>query len=442
MDQSAKIANFKFLPLKIFLILVVLLSGIYFANRSGTNPQEYKNDFNVYYFAAQEIAAGRTPYDNLLGEWVPYLYPPLLAELLVPVAFLPLPLAAYLWFLLNAAALFFALKMSSQLVMQRGLFDWIQLPQSKVDVPAYQNRVEQISIATLTFAILLRFILDNFDYGQVNILVTALAIAHIYFFSKRKLGISSTALILAITIKLTPGILLVYHLARRRWKYALANTALTTVVLLVSFAPFGTHSYEAFQTFFTRTVLNEQKFDLAYSGNQSLRGGLERLAQHHTKFDWLIPESPMMGMFFVGCLLAMWRARRETAAAPFFCLMVLLSPLSWKQHFVILLFPIADLIAQAWREKKFQHKVILITILAIVFALFNLTSPRLIGTTAAERCDAASLILIGGILIYAIWLWRWIYPPPPMSRQKGIREGPQIPFVQSEEYRENSADTE
>jgi hypothetical protein len=412
MDQSIKIANFKFSPLKIFLILVVLLSGIYFAHRSGTNPQEYKNDFNVYYFASHEILAGRTPYDNSLGEWTPYLYPPLLAELLVPVAFLPLPIAAYLWFLINAAALFLALKMSSQLVLQRNRFEWIQAPQAKIIVPAYQNRFQQIGIVTCTFAILLRFILDNFDYGQVNIFVTALAIAHIYFFSKRKPIISSIVLILAVAIKLTPAIVLVYHVSRRRWKYALANAALIAVIVLVSFAPFGVRSSETFQTFFKRTVLNEQKFDLAYSGNQSLRGGLERLTQGYKKDDWLAPNSSVTGLFLLTCLLAMWRARHETAAAPFFCLMVLLSPLSWKQHFVILLFPIADLIAQAWREKRPQRKAILIAVLAVVFTLFNLTSPRVIGVVAAEWCDAASFVLIGGLLIYAIWFWQWIYPAP------------------------------
>jgi alpha-1,2-mannosyltransferase len=412
MNESTGISNFKFSLLKIFLILAVLLSGLYFAHRSGANPQEYKNDFNVYYFASQEILAGRTPYENSLGDWTPYLYPPLLAELLAPVALLPLPVAAYLWFLISAASLFCALKMSSQLVLQKGMFDWIQLPQSKIVVPAHQNRFEQIGVAALTFAILLRFTLDNFDYGQVNIIVTALAIAHIYFFSKQKPVISSIALILAVAIKLTPAILLLYHIARRRWKYALANATLIAVVVLVSFVPFGTRSDDTFQTFFKRTILNEQKFDLAYSGNQSLRGGLERLTQRYKIFDWLIPNPVTGGLVFLTFLLVMWRSRRETAAAPFFCLMVLLSPLSWKQHFVILLFPIADLIAQTWREKRKGWRAILIAVLVLVFALFNLTSPRLIGIAAAEWCDAASLVLIGGLLIYATWLWLWIYPAP------------------------------
>ena len=99
----------------LLLLLLVLLAGLYFASRSGADPNRYGNDFNVYYFAAREVRDGRTPYDDSLGDWTPYLYPPLLAELLVPMTLLPLPVAAYLWFLLNAASLFLDLYMSSRL---------------------------------------------------------------------------------------------------------------------------------------------------------------------------------------------------------------------------------------------------------------------------------------------------------------------------------------
>src|SRR5215813_2252777 len=80
------------------LVVTILVSGIHFANQSGVYPEAYSNDFNVYYFAAREMTDGRDPYQQSLGEWVAYLYPPLFAELLIPVALLPLPVAAYVWF--------------------------------------------------------------------------------------------------------------------------------------------------------------------------------------------------------------------------------------------------------------------------------------------------------------------------------------------------------
>src|SRR5678815_202233 len=83
----------------------MLASGFYFAGKSGSTPDAYSNDFNVYYHAASEVIAGHDPYQHSLGDWTPYIYPPLLAELMVPLALLPLPVAAYLWFLVSAASM-------------------------------------------------------------------------------------------------------------------------------------------------------------------------------------------------------------------------------------------------------------------------------------------------------------------------------------------------
>src|SRR5258705_12706413 len=79
------------------IALAIVLSGFYFAKQSGDDSAVYSNDFNVFYHAAGEVLGGRDPYQRSLGEWTPYLYPPLLAILLTPLAVLPLPVAAYVW---------------------------------------------------------------------------------------------------------------------------------------------------------------------------------------------------------------------------------------------------------------------------------------------------------------------------------------------------------
>ena len=117
----------------ILLAVVILVSGIYFARRSGTDPLTYSNDFNVYYYAAREMTAGRDPYQNSLGDWIAYLYPPLLAEFLIPLAMLPVPVAAYLWFLISAAATLSAAWMSASLVASD--------KESAKPAPLYSRRV-------------------------------------------------------------------------------------------------------------------------------------------------------------------------------------------------------------------------------------------------------------------------------------------------------------
>jgi hypothetical protein len=418
MDESIKPPTFKFSPLKLLLLLAVLVSGIYFAQRSGTNPAEYKNDFNVYYFASQEVLAGRTPYEKSLGEWTPYLYPPLLAELLSPFAFLPLPVAAYLWFLFNVIALVAALRMAMRLVFP----DAQEANEPNAGRKLFSGKFAlkgrpQTLVAVITLLILMRFVLDNFDYGQVNLIVTALAVAHIYFWVEGKKSLSALMLALAVAIKITPILLLAFHLAKLRLKFALACLALTAALFACGFLPFGAQAGKAFDDFFFRTVNNGQGFNLAYHGNQSMQGAIHRLKGEIQVEN---PSLPYMKAIAIGFLLlafvaAFVKQNEWAASLPFFCLSVLISPLSWKQHFVILLLPISFLAGRALQETALPAKSLCLTTLGLLFALFNLTSPKVIGVAAAEWCEAQSLIFAGAFTLYLVLIFT-----PFKARETGM----------------------
>ena len=122
-----------------------------------------------------------------------------------------------------------------------------------------------------------RIILDNLNLGQVNNIVAALAVAHVYLYAKQKKLASAAALALAVSIKLTPGVLLLYQIARLRLKFAVLCVSLIAVVTVASLLPYGQRAPGVIEAFIDRTIMNEQGFDLAYSGNQSLRGALLRL---------------------------------------------------------------------------------------------------------------------------------------------------------------------
>jgi len=262
-------------------------------------------------------------------------------------------------------------------------------------------------LQTLTAFLLMRFILDNFDFGQVNLIVTALAIAHVYFYTQNRKPAAAVALALAATIKLTPAILLAYHLAKGRWRFVAASGVLTIGLVALSFAPFGSRAPQAIQAFYNRTIKNERGFDLAYHGNQSLRGAIERL-RRVDHFNFLSWEPIAGGLFLLALLFAYFRASNElSASAPFFCLAVMLSPLSWKQHFVILMLPIAYLLGEAFREEHKHRRFLLITPLIVIFALFNLTSPKLLRIAAAEWCDGHSFVFLGVFLIYLVSILRF-----------------------------------
>ena len=390
------------------LAVLILAAGLYFAGKSGGDPLAYGNDFNVFYHAAREVLAGRDPYQSSLTDWTPYLYPPLLATVLAPLALLPLPVAAYVWFLINAVSTIAAALMPARL----GGNDE-QLSESTNEVKAASCEGGPVTplVAALSLLIVARFVLDNFSLGQVNPLVAALAAAHVYMYTKDKKIASALVLSIAVSIKLTPLVLIAYHVARRRWKFAAAALATCVALTALSFVPLGSRAPEAFHLFVNRTIKNEQGYDLADAGNQSLRGALARLTQDSTgtldqaagdlsrrPFDTL--TLMISFLLFAVAMIAASRARTELlAAAPFVCCVVLLSPLSWKAHFVMLILPVACLVAEALRARG-GRRAILIAVLAVIFVLFNLTSPRVIGLQSAEWADAHSLVFIGALLIF------------------------------------------
>ena len=386
----------------IVLAVATLASGVYFAGRSGSTPDAYSNDFNVYYHAAREIIAGRDPYQHSLGDWTPYIYPPLLAELIVPLAILPLPVAAYLWFLISAASVFFAAWFSARLADDKRL--------ELTNQNNLGSNAHRAAIAACAVLLVLRFVLDTFDLGQVNAVVAALAVAHVFLYARDRKALSAIALMLAVSIKLTPALLLFYHVAKLRLRFAVACAALIVAVTALSFLPFGVRAADVFQEFWGRTVRNEQGYDFAYSGNQSLRGAVARLSAREPGDESAGNENgsrkPAESItllisigFLAAAVFAAVQARRElAAAAPFFCGMVLLSPLSWKAHYVVLILPAAYLLFLAGRWRTARPMVL--SVLAVVFVLFNLTSPRVIGLEAAEWADFHSLVVWGALLMF------------------------------------------
>jgi hypothetical protein len=391
------------------LAIVIVAAGLYIAGKSGGDPLAYRNDFNVFYHAAREVLAGRDPYQSSLAEWTPYLYPPLLAIVLAPLALFPLPVAAYVWFLINAVSIIAAALMSARL----GRDDEST---NEGKVAGSEGGPVAPLVAALSLLIVARFVLDNFSLGQVNPLLAALAAAHVYLYSRDKKIASALVLSIAVSIKLTPLVLIAYHVARRRWKFAAAALATCVALTALSFVPLGSRAPEAFQIFVNRTIKNEQGYDLADAGNQSLRGALARLTLDSTgtldqvatdlsrrPFDTL--TLMISFLLFAVAMIAGSRARTELlAAAPFVCCVVLLSPLSWKAHFVMLILPVVCLVAEALRARG-TRRAILIAVLAVIFVLFNLTSPRVIGLQSAEWADAHSLVFIGALLIFGASLW-------------------------------------
>jgi Glycosyltransferase family 87 len=108
-------ARFRILLASILWLAGSLVLGAILLRQAVSPNGQYAFDFQVYYAAAGQIAAGHSPYDpSMFAGPIPaqgallYKYPPLLAQLLVPLAGLPLGVAAGIWFMAQAFAVFAA----------------------------------------------------------------------------------------------------------------------------------------------------------------------------------------------------------------------------------------------------------------------------------------------------------------------------------------------
>ncbi len=170
-------------------------------------------DLTCYLDAARDVSQGQVPYDA--AATFPYLYPPAFAWLMQPLAALPYGVAVLLWTLGSLAAMCYAVRWCQQRVRDAGR-----------DVPARTTPWLALALAIPFF----RIVHSNLTNGQVNLLLVGACVLFAEALRRGRSGRAGFWLALAITTKLTPGILLLLLVARGAWK-ALAWTAVWGAVL-------------------------------------------------------------------------------------------------------------------------------------------------------------------------------------------------------------------
>lgn len=172
------------------------------------------NDINVYLHAARQLLFNSNIYT--LNPFNSYLYSPLFAMFLSPLALLNATFARVIWMLLNAVLI---LRLWN---IQKGLVTG-SFPLNK----KYQ-KVWAVSIFILSFG----FLNHNFNLGQVTVLILWLTIEGLYQVRKNEDLKGAVAIALGINIKIIPMLALVYLFFKMKFR------TITYAVLLVGFSLF------------------------------------------------------------------------------------------------------------------------------------------------------------------------------------------------------------
>lgn len=330
----------------IFALLALTALGYTTWRALGSTP--YHIDVDVYRMAAQAWRDGRPLYGEdwfatqIDGTVLPFTYPPIAAVLFAPLTWVSLGTGTAVLTILSTLLLVVSLT-----IVLTGLRAGADAAGGRV--PAWSQRAA-LAAAIVAAAIWLDAepIWANFDFGQVNAVLMTLVIADCV--PRRTFWPRGALLGVAVALKLTPAVFLLYFLLRRD-----RRAALTTVVsfLAATLAGFVLAFGDSWQ-YWTHTVTDTDRIGGAtLNTNQNLAGALARLplSEHQRSLLWVAGSLLVLA-------LVVWAAQRVLRAGePILALVcvalfgLVVSPVSWSHHWVWMLPTVVVTAVLAYRRR-------------------------------------------------------------------------------------------
>lgn len=352
----------------------------------GTFAGEFE-DFRAYIGAANAVAhhtdlyapfIHQTPNVALSG----FDYPPVVAFLLQPLAWVPATAAATLWLWLTVACTAAATCIAAFALLPRA---W--------------PRVEIAALVTFLFSAATY----NYWHGQMNpviFLLLAFALHAWVHGQQMRFGV---LIGIAASIKLAP-IVLVVLIVRRRWWRAAAACAITVAAgLALGVATLGTATLHEYIT----RVLPVLSAQDGWLYNQSISGAVSRLFGHAV----LTPQAGSLAISIVtyGVLVAMLglllfaigpKARNPQVSGAEFAaatlLMLLASTITWYAHYVTAIIIIFAAVGLMARDQEWRARPLIVSTAAFAVAI-ALLAPTLI----ANVSSSAQLVALSN----SSWWW-------------------------------------
>lgn len=404
-------------------VLVVLLVGVAvglganMVRRAVKGSSDYPMGID---FTRGLVFEGENVYETHSAGGTHTKYPPFFFVFLAPVAALPFQVGAALWYLLC--------------LVLTGVGAWwaVRAMQPPDTGPPGLGEV------LLPIACTGLLVVTNLAIGQVNVLILALVCLGLFLASRRRATPSGLALGVAVALKLTPALLVAGFLWKRAW-FVVAG-ALLALVLCWGVLPavvFGperavalTKSWSQVITGFVESGAGAESPDGHLIGyrhtNQSLDAAARRFFttvpairadQHGEDFfvnvTKLEPTSKVVdrAVRAISLLLLLgllWLARGPLRSTDRLALglevslallvMVVISPIAWDTHFVVLLVPYAaalEVLRRGGTEATLRRWMLRAVVVSIVLVTAGVSS----------YAKAFSLPLLGTLLLGAALAW-------------------------------------
>jgi len=409
------------IAIAISMLLIIL--GIQTVLRNSSEWQD------VYVAAGREMMAGKDIFSAGFG----YAYPPFVAMIAAPLSLVPAWLSKLLWFAGSAIGLVVMVTAS-----------WRLAGGVPLNRTALLAKGEFFSLLC-GLAINLGFILNAFAHQQTDVIIGGLVMAGALLLRDQRDLRGGSLVGLAAAFKATPLLWSPYLLLRGRWASA---AAVMIVAIAVNLLPDAVVPSPRggwwLGMWFNDFILTTQAFDAplglwasAIEYNQSLGGTLQRLINSKLVFDPIIAfvPRPILGpvslkvvaysSFILLITISVIAANRARRGATFavglpdresyefslvLILMLLLSPMSGRTHFVILLLPTFCLVRFTAAVGDRLTAFILAAVALLVLPPYRYLVPANIHGAllwAGATTVATLLLWIGCIRV----LWRGADPP-------------------------------
>lgn len=286
---------------------------------------------------------------------VAFTYPPVFAFIMLPSLAMPMWLMLAVWFAIMVACAIWCCRLCEELVVINFAGKW-------------PDRDREL-LRLLAILISLKFILAVFENQGFDLLALPAILVGIIALAQRRDVLSGVSLAAAAALKVTPLIFLPYLIFKRRFAAATVFTAALTTLCFIPdlfFRPEGgAHGY------FVAWV-----HDVAIAGltenassaphpfwtganpyNISLRGALALAldgTSYQSHFTTWLRIAQLMFAGLIGAML--WASRKKDLipidGAVLIIAMLLLSPMSSRDHFVQLLLPYYLIVAGVMRDRR------------------------------------------------------------------------------------------
>ncbi|MEK6303204.1 MAG: glycosyltransferase family 87 protein [Acidobacteriota bacterium] len=364
-------------------------------------------DFPVYYAAGRSLVSGRTDLysaDFAAGRVMDYRYPPFFVLAFVPLWLIPYSIAAYIWYLLEVFQIIGCVVILRRVIGPERL-TW--------------------KVWLITALAVGQYYVMVLHYGNAHLMAVFLLFVAFYFAFREKNLHGALAMSLAITIKITPLLLLPYFALKRKTRFLLLTGALLIAANLAPAAYFGfKQNAELLKAWYGNVVAGQEFHEANGPINLSLKGQLRRyftrvdysqrvdgdvqypavnaasLSARQTDTAWMI----VAAIVFSAALAVVWKSsrRRPGESAPgrsgereregehdwfagqaalefglMICVGLFIGPLTSKIYFIALLWPVACLASlsmhKATSGPRFTYRAVL------VIAVINCVLPLLPG---------------------------------------------------------------